>query len=421
MLKIIGASIEEIFSTIPENVRFKGKLPLPDGISEIEVRKILKKLGGKNKELILFAGLGVYDHYIPSVVDAIISRPEFYTAYTPYQPEVSQGTLQAIYEYQSMICELTKMDVSNASVYDGATSLAEAVWMANSITGKKKIILSKGINPLYIDVIRTYSKFLDIEYADIDDNGFTIIDENIIDENTSCFVVQNPNFLGIIEDVFNIEKIVHSKNVIFIVSFDPISLGILTPPGDYNADIATAEGQSLGLPLNYGGPYLGIFTAKKDFIRFMPGRIIGKTTDVDGKEGFVMTLQTREQHIRREKATSNICTNQQLCALAAAVYLATIGKEGIYKVAYQSLQKAHYLEEELSKRGIYRLFNSPFFKEFAVKVPDLDKKYQRCLDEGIMPGIRLERFNKDWKDVLLISVTEKREKEEIVKLVKILS
>lgn len=421
MLKVIGASIEEIFSTIPENIRFKGKLPIPSGISELEVRKILKELGKKNRELIIFAGLGAYDHYIPAVIDTIISRPEFYTAYTPYQPEVSQGTLQAIYEYQSMICELTKMDVSNASIYDGATALAEAVWMANAITGKKKSILSRGINPLYIEVIKTYSQFLELDFADIDKNGNTIIDEKKLDDNTSCFVIQNPNFLGIIEDVLKIEKIVHSKNILFIVSFDPVSLGILAPPGDYNTDIATAEAQSLGLPLNFGGPYLGIFTAKKDFARSMPGRIIGKTTDVDGKEGFVMTLQTREQHIRREKATSNICTNQQLCALSAALYLAIMGKEGIYEVAYQSLQKAHYLEEELSKRGIKRVFNSPFFREFAVKVPELDKKYEKCIIQGILPGIKIERFNKDWKDLLLIAVTEKRTKEEIDTLVELLS
>ncbi len=421
MLKVIGASIEEIFSTIPENVRFKGELPVPDGISEIEVRRLLKEIGGKNKELVIFAGLGAYDHYIPAVIDTIISRPEFYTAYTPYQPEVSQGTLQAIYEYQSMICELTKMDVSNASIYDGATALAEAVWMGNAITGKKKVILSKGINPFYIEVIKTYSQFLELEFLELDENGMTIIDEKKIDDNTACVVLQNPNFLGIIEDVFKIEKTVHSKNVLYIVSFDPISLGILIPPGDYNADIATAEGQSLGLPLNFGGPYLGIFTAKKDFIRFMPGRIIGKTTDAEGKEGFVMTLQTREQHIRREKATSNICTNQQLCALTAAVYLAIMGKQGIYEVAYQSLQKAHYLEEELSMRGIKRVFNSPFFREFVVKVPGLNDKYNRCINEGILPGIKMEKFVPEWKDYLLIAVTEKRNKEEIDKFVKLLT
>uniref|UniRef100_A0A7C4YCZ9 Probable glycine dehydrogenase (decarboxylating) subunit 1 n=1 Tax=candidate division WOR-3 bacterium TaxID=2052148 RepID=A0A7C4YCZ9_UNCW3 len=421
MLKLIGASIEEIFSTIPENLRFKGKLPLPQGISEIEVRRIFKELSAKNKELVIFAGLGAYDHYIPSVIDSIISRPEFYTAYTPYQPEVSQGTLRAIYEYQSMICELTKMDVSNASIYDGATALAEAVWMAFSITGKNKVFLSKGVNPLYIEVIKTYSQFLELKFLDLDENGRTMIEENMIDDRTSCLVIQNPNFLGIIEDVFRIEEIVHKKNALFVVSFDPISLGILVPPGDYNADIATAEGQSLGLPLNFGGPYLGIFTSKKDYIRFMPGRIIGKTQDVEGKTGFVMTLQTREQHIRREKATSNICTNQQLCALTAAIYLALMGKEGIREVANQSLQKAHYLAETLEKSGIKMVFKSSFFREFVVNVPELDKKYKECLKEDILPGVKLSRFNKEWKDYLLIAVTEKRTKEEMDKLASILS
>jgi len=423
MLKIIGKGIEELFSVIPEKSR-PDKLPdFPGGLSEIELKRYFKKLASRNKPLVPFVGLGVYDHYIPSVINHIISRPEFFTAYTPYQPEVSQGTLQAIYEYQSMICELTGMDVSNASMYDGATSLAEAIFMAIAITGREKVIVSKGVNPLYRRVLETYlSESAEIEYIPIDnETGMTGLDAINHDGETACFVIQHPNYLGVIEDVFTAEEKIHSVKGLYIVVFDPISLGILKPPGEYNADIAVAEGQPLGLPLNYGGPYLGIFTSKKEYIRQMPGRIIGRTVDADGNRGFVMTLQTREQHIRRERATSNICTNQQLCALAAAVYLATMGKQGIREVAYQTTQKAHFLSKRLEDEGIKRAFTGDFFREFVVRLNNVETVIKKGIDRGILAGTDIGAFESDFKNFLLISLTEKRTMDEMDKLIMVVT
>ena len=423
MLKIIGKGIEELFSVIPEKSRCD-KLPdFPGGLSEIELRSYFKELASKNKPLVPFVGLGVYDHYIPSVVKHIISRPEFFTAYTPYQPEVSQGTLQAIYEYQSMICALTGMDVSNASMYDGATSLAEAIFMAIAITRRKKVIVSKGVNPLYRKVLETYlSESAEIEYIPVDnETGMTGLAALNPDGETACFVIQHPNYLGILEDVFAAEEKIHSVKGLYIVVFDPISLGILKPPGEYNADIAVGEGQPLGLPLNYGGPYLGIFTAKKEYIRQMPGRIIGKTVDADGNRGFVMTLQTREQHIRRERATSNICTNQQLCALAAAVYLATMGKQGIREVAYQTTQKAHFLSKKLEEKGIKRAFTGDFFREFVVRLNNVETVIKKGIDRGILAGTDIGAFESDFKNFLLISLTEKRTMDEMDKLIMVVT
>ncbi len=423
MLKIIGKGIEELFSVIPEESR-PDKLPdFPGGLSEIELRSYFKELASKNNPLVPFAGLGVYDHYIPSVINHIISRPEFFTAYTPYQPEVSQGTLQAIYEYQSMICELTGMDVSNASMYDGATSLAEAIFMAIAITRRKRVIVSKGVNPLYRKVLETYlSESAEIEYVPVDNHtGMTGLDAINPDGETACFVIQHPNYLGVLEDVFTAEEKIHSVKGLYIVVFDPISLGILKPPGEYNADIAVAEGQPLGLPLNYGGPYLGIFTSKKEYIRQMPGRIIGRTVDADGNRGFVMTLQTREQHIRRERATSNICTNQQLCALAAAVYLATMGKQGIREVAYQTTQKAHFLSRRLEDEGIKRAFTGDFFREFVVRLNNVETVIKKGIDRGILAGTDIGAFESDFKNFLLISLTEKRTMDEMDKLIMVVT
>ena len=421
MLQKIGAGIDEIFSTIPENIRFQGEINLPPPLSEAEVYKLLNEISQKNRALISFAGGGVYDHYIPAVVDHIVSKPEFYTAYTPYQPEVSQGTLQAIYEYQSMICDLTRMEVSNASMYDGATALAEAIFMAAGINGKRKILISDAINPLYKEVIKSYvADSFTLEFVPINKKGETDINKISVDNDTAAVVVQHPNFLGILEDVFEIEKITHSKDAIFIVSFDPISLAILKAPGEYKADIATAEGQSLGLPMNFGGPYLGIFTSKRDYIRHMPGRIIGKTVDSEGKRGFVMTLQTREQHIRRERATSNICTNQQLCALAAAVYLSLLGKSGLREVANQTTQKSHYLYRLLKNYGLEIPYSGKFFSEFVIKIDDIKKVLIRAADRGFLAGIDLGKFKPEWENNLLVSVTEKRTKEEIEEIAEIL-
>ena len=427
MLEIIGKGLSELFEAIPDNLKVKTPLNLPPPLSEPEVKNKLKNISDKNRSLIFFSGGGVYDHYIPSVIDHIISRPEFYTAYTPYQAEVSQGTLQSMFEYQSMICKLTKMDISNASIYDGATALAEGIYMAIAVSKRNKIIISEGINPHYLEVIKTYLagnyplKLIPLK------EGITDLEELEIDEQTVGVVIQHPNYLGNLEEALPsiIEK-VHSMDALVIMGFDPISLGILKPPGDYDVDIATAEGQSLGLPMSLGGPHLGIFTAKKKFIRKMPGRIAGQTSDDKGRIGYVMALQTREQHIRREHATSNICTNQQLCALTAALYLTLMGGEGLKEVAFQTTQKAHYLADKLESAGFKLPYNKQgrksFFREFVVEIPyGVDRAIELGLKEGYLVGINLESFKDEWNNHLLISVTEQRTKEEMDRLVEILS
>ncbi len=427
MLEVIGKGIDELFAAIPDELRERSVLNLPTPLSELEAKEETRKLEKANKNLKCFAGGGVYDHYIPSVVDHIIRRPEFYTAYTPYQAEVSQGTLQAMFEYQSMICELTNMDVSNASIYDGATALAEGICMAIAISGRSKVILGEGINPRYIEVVNTYlAGRYPIKTIPIK-GGVTDLEGLEIDEETACVVLQHPNYLGNLEWALPsiIEK-AHARDALAIMSFDPISLGILKTPGEYGVDIATAEGQSLGLPMSLGGPHLGIFTAKREFIRKMPGRIAGKTVDGKGNTGYVMALQTREQHIRREKATSNICTNQQLCALTAALYLTALGGEGIREVANQTTQKAHYLALRLENAGFELPYNKKgrksFFREFVVEIPyGVDKAIELGLKEGYLVGINLTNFKDEWKNHLLISVTEKRTKEEMDRLLEILS
>lgn len=425
MLKNIGKGVEELLSGIPKELRLKKSLELPSPVSEMEIKKEISELAKLNKDLIVFAGSGVYDHYIPSAIKHLTGRAEFYTAYTPYQGEVSQGTLQAIYEYQSLICDLTGMEVSNASIYDGATSLAEAVFMSLSIKNKrKKVIVSEGINPYYIMVIRTYlGKYYPLSMLNLKE-GITNTEEfNKIDDETACIAIQHPNFLGNLEEVEKIVEIAKKHDVIVILNFDPISLGLLKTPGEYNVDIATAEGQSLGIPMSLGGPHLGIFTSLKKYIRKMPGRIVGKTTDNTGKKGFVMVLQTREQHIRRENATSNICTNQQLCALTATIYLALHGWEGIKEIANKTTQQAHYLAENFSKAGFILPYKKQnFFREFVVEIPEGAKKaMKKGLRKGYLVGIDLGKFKKDWKNHLLVSVTEKRTKEEMDELVRILS
>jgi glycine dehydrogenase subunit 1 len=424
MLKTIGGGIEDLLSAIPENLRSKKTLRLPPSLSEMELEGEMKEIAKQSKNLIVFAGGGVYDHYIPSAIKHLTGMPEFYTSYTPYQPEVSQGTLQAIFEYQSMICELTGMEVSNASIYDGATALAEAVFMALSIKkNRKKIIASEGINPYYLEVIRTYlGKNYLLEMLSLKD-GITDTEQvSKIDEATACIAIQHPNFLGNLEEVEDFVRVARDKGVIIVLHFDPISLGLLKTPGEYKADIATAEGQSLGIPMNLGGPHLGIFTSMKKHIRGMPGRIVGKTIDIKSKEGYVMILQTREQHIRREKATSNICTNQQLCALTSAIYLALHGWEGIREIANKTTQKAHYLARELQKEGLKLPYKQKFFREFVVEIPTgAEKAIKKGVRNGFLVGIGLGKFRKEWRNHLLVSVTEKRTKGEMDELVRILS
>jgi len=420
MMQFLGIKdFEELINNIPQNIRLKGDLNIPDALSEIEIEKVCKNLAESNKSVnscISFIGGGAYDHYIPAVINHMLLRSEFYTAYTPYQPEVSQGTLQAIYEYQSMVCELTGMDVSNASMYDAGSALAEAALIANNVCKKKRICYSSTINPYYKDILHTYCNGLDIDLFEIDSSA-GVLDlntlKNTISNDVCAVIVQNPNYFGCIEELDEIARIVHENNALLIVSVNPISLGILEPPGAVDADIVIGEGQPLGVPLSYGGPYLGIMTVKEKLIRKMPGRISGKTVDVDGKPGFVLVLQTREQHIRREKATSNICTNQALIALNTAIYMSLLGKEGIKEVALQCLQKSHYLADKISGiPGYGLLFNSPFFNEFAVNCPMPSENLLKSLcDKSILGGISLK--DAGYENGLLVAVTEKRTKKEL--------
>lgn len=421
MLNTIGVKdIEELLSGIPDKARLKEPLNLPSGMSEIEALSEMKRLAEMNKVMTCFAGGGVYDHFQPAALDAIISRPEFYTAYTPYQPEVSQGTLQAIFEYQSLICELTGLDVSNASLYCGGTAMAEAASLAVRSTRRNKIIIVDNVHPHHTQILRTYGNAYPykVKIMRADDgvlSPYTLKDE--IDSDTAAVIVQHPNFYGLLEDVDEFAEIIHANRSLFIVSFDPISLGILKSPGEYGADIAIAEGQSLGVGLNYGGPYLGVIAVKQDFIRNLPGRIAGETIDLDGKRGYVLTLQTREQHIRREKATSNICTNQALCALTAAAFMCLLGKSGIKEMAYQSMQKAHYLADEIVKNTNFQIKypDKPFFKEFLITSRHRAKRVIDYLaKKNLLLGPSLGRFHPVVDEhSFLIAVTEARLRNEM--------
>lgn len=422
MLKAIGVSdFEELLESIPDEVRFKGELNLPNPLSEYEVTRLLEEIADRNchaGKYVCFLGGGAYDHFIPAAVKHIIGRSEFYTAYTPYQPEVSQGNLQAIYEYQSMIAELTGMDAANASMYDGASALAEAALLVHAQTGRPDILISKGVHPFHRKVISTYCKGSGAVIKEVGlDQGITDLNrlKELVNEKTAGVLIQQPNFFGLLENVEEIEQIVHKSGGLYGVSVDPISLGLLKPPGEYDADVVTGEGQVLGNFLNFGGPYVGIFAVRKDLIRRLPGRLVGVTQDTEGRRGFVLTLQTREQHIRREKATSSICTNEQLCALASAVYLALMGKKGLPQVANLCLQKAHYLAQKLDAiDGLELMFPVPFFKEFAVRCSISPEKIINALQkEKIFAGIHLSRFDYGIKDGLLIAVTEKRTRAEI--------
>ncbi len=421
MLSKIGvSSFDELISIIPEEIRLKNPIGLPPQLSEFEALKLLNKYADKNITAAThscFMGLGAYDRYIPAIVGSVLERPEFKTAYTPYQAEVSQGTLQAMYEFQSMLCQLTQMDVANASLYDGGTALAEACIMAHAHNKKKEIIFAGTVHPNYLQVIKTLCVGKKLTYKIIaDDDGLCDLGRlaSEISDETSAVIVQQPNAYGSLEDVFEIEKIVRTKKALFIVSADPISLGLIQPPGEYNADIVVGEGQQLGVPLNFGGPYLGLFACKKEFVRKMPGRLAGVTEDTDGKRGFVLTLQTREQQIKRERATSNICTNQGLNMLAATVYMETMGKEGIKEVAEMSLAGAHYLAGEIKKIDGYDLaIDKPFFNEFLVNTPvPANTIFDAGVKQGILAGIDLSRFD-GMKPGLLIAVTEKRSREEL--------
>jgi len=380
----------------------------------------MQRLAGMNKVMTCFAGGGVYDHFQPAALDEVISRPEFYTAYTPYQPEVAQGSLQAIFEYQSLICELTGLDVSNASLYCGGTAMAEAAALAIRNTRRKKIIVANNTHPHHIQILRTYGAAYPYEVELLPaENGVISADvlKTALDSDTAAFIVQHPNFYGLLEDVDEFAEIIHANKSLFIVSFNPISLGILKPPVDYDADIAIAEGQSLGNSLNYGGPYLGIIAAKQKYVRAMPGRIVGETEDINGDRGYVLTLQTREQHIRREKATSNICSNQALCALAAAAYLCFMGKSGISEMANQSLQKSHFLSENIVSQTEFNLKypDKPFFNEFLITSEHLAKEVIDALArKNLLLGPSLGRFHPVVDEhSFLVAVTESRNRNEM--------
>jgi glycine dehydrogenase subunit 1 len=423
MLSTIGVkSIDELFKDIPVTLRPKS-FNLPVSKSEFQVTQTLRNLSLKNATgLINFLGAGFYDHIIPAAVDSLSSRSEFYTAYTPYQPECSQGWLQAIYEYQSIICELTGLDVSNASLYDGGTALFESMMMALRHTGRNKIILDSGVNLIYRTMLYTYTSNLSIEFVEIPvEHGQSCREElfKYLDDKTAAVIFQNPNFFGAVDDYSDIVERVHKCGALGIASVYPVSLGMLKTPQDMGFDIATGEGQSLGIPLSFGGPYLGFMAAKSLLVRQMPGRIVGSTVDSDGRRGFVLTLQTREQHIRREKATSNICSNEALCALRAAIFMSLLGKGGLKELAQHNYQKAEFAKEQLSRlNGVQVKRSSPTFNEFTVLLPrHADEVVGRMIDKGFACGFPLGRFYKGMDNYLLIAVTEKRTREEICRLV----
>jgi glycine dehydrogenase subunit 1 len=416
MLREIGAaSIDELFRDIPERLRHT-HFSLPAPLSELQLKKELFQLAKSNVNLddyACFLGAGSYRHFVPSVVDHIIGRSEFYTAYTPYQAEVSQGTLQSIYEYQSLVCQLTDMEVSNAGLYDGSTAAAEAAVMACIITKRGKVAVLNTVNPTYREVIGTYVKGRGLALE-------TVGSDASLSEDHACLIVQEPNFFGHLENTDVYVQKARDIGALFIAIFDPISVGMFRPPGDYGADVAVAEGQPLGIPPCFGGPYLGVFACRKEYLRHMPGRLVGKTADVEDRPGYVMTMVTREQYIRREKAISNICTSEALMALAAAVYLAALGKTGLKRVAELCYQKAHYAARAISKlKGYSLVYQKPFFKEFVISCPLAPSKINEVLlQERIIGGLDISHMI-DYG--MLLCVTEMNTKQEIDRLVEILA
>ncbi len=422
MLQQIGVASFDALLEIPQEFRLNRLFNLPAPLTQMELRREMRNLSRKNKTLLSFLGGGSYDHFIPTTVDAVLSRSEFYTAYTPYQAEMSQGLLQSIYEYQSLICNLTGMEVSNASVYDGASALAEAALMSVRITKKNEVVMTDAIHPHYRQVVRTYlsGTGIKIKEAPIDAGRTSVLKlTEQIGDQTAAVLIQHPNFLGQLESVEEIAEEAHRQGALLVMAVDPISLGLLKTPGEYGADIAVGEGQAMGNAISFGGPYVGFFATRRDFIRQMPGRIVGKTVDADQRPAFCLTLQTREQHIKRERATSGICTNQALNALAATVYLATLGPAGLKEVALLCLTKAHQLQEKITAiDGFTCPFSSVYFKEFVVKTPMSSASLlKKLLRKGILGGIDLAKHYPELKNHLLICVTEKHTSEEIEEFV----
>ena len=430
MLARIGiSSIEELFRSIPDDLKIKKNLDVPESLTEPELGRWMDEIVSQNSyhEFLSFLGAGAYSHVIPSVVDYLSSRGEFISPYTPYQPEVSQGTLQIIFEFQTLICQLTGMDIANASLYDGASGAAEAVLMANRINSKPKILVARTVHPQYREVIKTYTQNLDlsveeIEYSDRGEVDFGDLEEKF-DEETSAVVIQSPNFFGIIEKLEEISELAHERKALSVVVVaEPVSLGILEAPGKLGADIVTGEGQSFGLPLSFGGPYLGFMACCKEFVRQFPGRIAGEAKDVDGKRGFVVTLSTREQFIRRERATSNICTNQAWCALRATIFLELLGKQGIKDLARQNIQKANYALDKITQiHGIRPRFKGVCFNEFILQ---FEKPWSEIegflLENGVIGGLSVAKAYPELDNCALLCVTESHLKKDLDRLVDLL-
>lgn len=421
MLETIGvSSVQELFNDIPKSVQFKGDYKIKEAKSEPALMKELTRMALKNADLktnASFLGAGVYDHYMPVIVDHVLSRSEFYTAYTPYQPEISQGELQAIFEFQTMICELTGMDVANSSMYDGGTALAEAAMLSAGQTRRKKVLISSAVHPESKEVVKTYAKGQYIDVVEVPHkDGVTDLQalEEMLDDTIAAVIVQYPNFFGRIEPMKELEEIIHNEKAMFVVSSNPLALGALTPPGKFGADIVVGDAQPFGIPTAFGGPHCGYFAVTNKLMRKVPGRLVGQTTDDQGRRGFVLTLQAREQHIRRDKATSNICSNQALNALAASVAMTALGKKGVKEMALQNIQKAHYAKKVLKEQGVELVFEGASFNEFIVKLNKPVKEVnQVLLQKGIIGGYDLGRDYSDLDNHMLIAVTELRTKEEI--------
>jgi glycine dehydrogenase subunit 1 len=430
MLAKIGiSSVDELFQCIPDDLRVEQKLDIPEALTEPELTRKIEEVASQNsyQHYLSFLGAGAYSHVIPCVVDYLSNRGEFISPYTPYQPEVSQGTLQVIFEFQTLICQLTGMDIANASLYDGASGAAEAALMAHRLKSNPKILVAKNVHPQYREVIQTYTRNLDvsveeISYSDKGEVDFEDLDKKL-DEVTSAVIIQSPNFFGVIEDIDHISALAHERQALSVVVVaEPVSLGILEAPGNLGADIVTGEGQSFGLPLSFGGPYLGFMACQKEFLRQFPGRIAGETKDIDGKRGYVLTLSTREQHIRRERATSNICTNQAWCALRATIFLELLGKKGLKELAWQNIQKANYARNKITQiKGIIPRFQGVNFNEFILEFEtpwaEIDTFLQR---KGIIGGFSVANSYPELANCVLICVTESHTKEDIDRLVGLL-
>jgi glycine dehydrogenase subunit 1 len=424
MLGAIGVgSVEELFADIPESVRLDREIDLPPGLSEQEVHDHLAALAARNRHAdaeVSFLGAGMYDHYVPALIDNLLSRSEFLTPYTPYQPEISQGGLQVMFEFQTAISELTGLPVSNASVYEGPSAVAAAGYLAKLETRRTKLVASRGLHPHSRAALRTHAVGygMEVEEVPLTGEGATDVEAlaGAIDDDTAAVFVQQPNFLGTVEELGELAEAGGRTGALIVCAADPLALGILKPPGEQGVDICVGEGQTLGNRLDFGGPSFGFFAAAERFLRKMPGRIAGETRDVDGKRGFVLTLQTREQHIRREKATHNICTAQALNALAGVVYLSWLGKRGLVELAELMLRRTHYARESL---GLEAINPGPVVREFAVRVPDLDGLFERARAERVNPGYRLGRDYPEYEDGLLVAITERRSREDIERLARL--